>query len=666
MGERDIAERLQQCIEQQIRMVPPAPPISTLNRPGEELAKALQKAINEFLDKLPQQQGEAFEFSIPGNSPSSSPTKVSISNNAIRARVFNPVLQSIFDEIRSGIEGLTKISGQREFLVLITGPLGTCPYLKTFMKRKLNGMAKILETQEEITCCSKGGALWHNEPQNLPHLHSAGNTPFIIEQDSFRSRLEELRDWENELERSHRDIRFLLREYEMILWEKIQRLSLHDESVKKTIVAIRDIYLRHNSGTISLRPLDSRKTPEGLNIAAALGAQSAVERILSSYVYQIIQNKFHLDQALYYAALSGQQATVSFLLQNGADINLCTFATPLEAASMSDNVRLVHYLLDNGARFDDSLHAAAEAGSEDTLRALLMKGAVIDAPGRTSYPSPSHHTPLCTAALLGRPKIVRLLLDYGADINKFFDDSYFFTPIRTAARMKHSGAVKLLLEHGADPCAGGSYSALHDAAFFGSFEVAKVLVAHGVNNFAQEVYNATPLDSALFSCGHRDGLRLVRLLMENGSAIVWHPVIHQLPLHWWAELTCAVADEQNLTAIFHALLQGRKELVNELDSNGQSPLHRTVQAMYACRYQPVHDPMPHIRILASQGAVDMKLRDQGGNTALDLADKAATSVAEELYDYERHPEKWSQHETIFFHAKAKVIEKVQGYLRSGI
>jgi uncharacterized protein len=86
------------------------------------------------------------------------------------------------------------------------------------------------------------------------------------------------------------------------------------------------------------------------------------------------------------AAFFGQEETVGFLLEEGADLNarsrnaMCV--TPLHSAVAARNVRIVSALLDADAEVDPvqqggftPLHGAAFAGDADIVRLLLTSGA---------------------------------------------------------------------------------------------------------------------------------------------------------------------------------------------------------------------------------------------------------------------------------------------------
>lgn len=89
------------------------------------------------------------------------------------------------------------------------------------------------------------------------------------------------------------------------------------------------------------------------------------------------------------------------------------------------------------------LHICCARGHEDTVNALLQKGASINALDRDGK------TPLYRSCENGRVKIVQLLLTYGVDVNLCDRDG--FSPLYAACQEGYQDIVNLLLDNKADP-----------------------------------------------------------------------------------------------------------------------------------------------------------------------------------------------------------------------
>ena len=118
------------------------------------------------------------------------------------------------------------------------------------------------------------------------------------------------------------------------------------------------------------------------------------------------------------------------------------------------------------------LFAAARLGCEAQARALLDRGAAIDAKDREGK------TALAKAAEADKLPLIRLLLERGANVNARAVDGS--TPLFYAAEQDRGAVVALLLERGADPNLPGRKGVrpLAAAAFNGSTE--SVAAAHEV------------------------------------------------------------------------------------------------------------------------------------------------------------------------------------------
>jgi ankyrin repeat protein len=154
--------------------------------------------------------------------------------------------------------------------------------------------------------------------------------------------------------------------------------------------------------------------------------------------------------ALAVASMHHHRSTVDLLLAHGADINACArFGTALTFAAEGGDLSLVRFLVARGANVNarDAYRTVLEAAVEhpDVVRYLLRHGAEVDKPGR---PGNWDITPLNRAAIVGAVGSIRVLLEYGADINRPAGDGD--TPLMTAARAGHQEVVKTLIQSGAD------------------------------------------------------------------------------------------------------------------------------------------------------------------------------------------------------------------------
>ena len=115
-------------------------------------------------------------------------------------------------------------------------------------------------------------------------------------------------------------------------------------------------------------------------------------------------------------------------------------------------------------------------------------------------------TPLHSAAYYGDLEMVQVLLNYGADVNAQTEGGS--TPLcftlGSICNNADPRVVRLLLDHGADPNVRAtrlgmlnSSTALHLASRSGKVEIVRLLVEHGASVEAEDGQGTTPLDVAL-------------------------------------------------------------------------------------------------------------------------------------------------------------------------
>jgi ankyrin repeat protein len=227
--------------------------------------------------------------------------------------------------------------------------------------------------------------------------------------------------------------------------------------------------------------------------------------------------------ASFYASLE----CVELLIDKGADVNAGNKAgaTPLiRAATSYEKTRL---LVAAGANVrvrtalgnTPLILAARRAGNSRTVQLLLEHGA--NATERYS----AAISPVLAGAASGDLETLRLLLDAGAKADDFpkMKDSRaviftgFRTPLMWAAYHNDVRMVRLLLERGADPNQSTHFgNPLSHACWSDSLEAAQVLIARGANvNARDAVADFTPLHWAAGTESPRP--QLVKLLLDNGA-----------------------------------------------------------------------------------------------------------------------------------------------------
>lgn len=123
------------------------------------------------------------------------------------------------------------------------------------------------------------------------------------------------------------------------------------------------------------------------------------------------------------------------------------------------------------------------------------------------------YSPLAIAALNGDAEMVRMLLEWGAEVNRAEGHGNY--PLFSAAWSGDLPTIQLLRQADADPAAiGREGSALHIAAAMGHLEVIDLLLAAGVPLDLADRTGVTPLDSARTS---RNAVAIENLIQRGAQ-----------------------------------------------------------------------------------------------------------------------------------------------------
>ena len=181
-------------------------------------------------------------------------------------------------------------------------------------------------------------------------------------------------------------------------------------------------------------------------------------------------------QPLYYAASTGLVQVVENVLLQEVDVN------------------------DKGGDHDTALGVACFNGHEKIVRILLDAGAEIS------------DMLLFKACHGGNEKVVQMLLDAGADINAGGPNNSI---LQSACYYGNKEVVQLLIDAGADVNAGRSdRSILWSACYYGYLEVVQLLIDAGA-----DINAGGPNDSILQSACSDGNKEVVQILLDAGADI---------------------------------------------------------------------------------------------------------------------------------------------------
>ncbi|KAJ7674252.1 ankyrin repeat-containing domain protein [Mycena rosella] len=199
--------------------------------------------------------------------------------------------------------------------------------------------------------------------------------------------------------------------------------------------------------------------------------------------------------------------------------------------------------------YGSALQAASGMGHEGIVRLLIEYGADINlmtSGGR-------YHNALQAASAGGYEPIVQLLIEHGANIS-------FTDVLHTASSRGHEQIVRLLIKHGANMT---STNALQAASSTGNEQIVRLLMEHGAN---------VDSSGALVAASRGGHEHIVRLLIEHGADINSTPALDEALSRGDGQIIRLLiehgADVNSPTALDEALARGDEEIVRLLIEYG--------------------------------------------------------------------------------------------------
>lgn len=302
----------------------------------------------------------------------------------------------------------------------------------------------------------------------------------------------------------------------------------------------------------------------------------------------------------------GNREEIEAALDSGADVRKPAYmhgakVPPLFVAVMEENAEAVSVLLERGADSGDGFIAAVVRGKKKLLKMLIDCGADINAQDRNS------HNPLLFAVTADKPKVVKWLIQMGADVNQKSDAGYTALTYAVLIQIKenptghsrsvHPEIVASLMKAGAD-----YDEAMIIAVKTGNIDFVRLILENGADINRKCEGEQSPLAAAIFT-GDRDiNVEMIEFLASNGADV---------------NEVFELGENAITTALNVSVTMNRPDIAGILLSYGADPNFRDATGRTPLVYA-VLTGEEILRVLLEHGA-DPDLPDREGRTPLMLA-----------------------------------------------
>ena len=320
----------------------------------------------------------------------------------------------------------------------------------------------------------------------------------------------------------------------------------------------------------------------------------------------------------------GNREEIEAALDSGADVRKPAYmhgakVPPLFVAVMEENVDAVRVLIERGADSGDGFIAAVVRGKKKLLKMLIDCGADVNASDKNS------RNPLLFAVTADKPKVVKWLIQLGADVNQKSEAGYTALTYAVLMHMTednsakhprsiHPDIIAALMKAGAD-----YDEAMIIAIKTGNIDFVRLILENGadINRLCEG--EQSPLAAAIFTGDREINAEMVEFLASNGADV---------------NEVFELGENAITTALNVSVTMNRPDIAEILLAHGANPDFRDATGRSALVYA-VLTGEEILRTILAHGA-DPNLPDREGRTPLMLAALdvgAEPGISEALIEY---------------------------------
>jgi len=346
-----------------------------------------------------------------------------------------------------------------------------------------------------------------------------------------------------------------------------------------------------------------------LHIAIRKNANSEAVTFITDHSNLIGDVNIQGDTPLHVAVSLNNAVLGGILIEKDADIfvNNDSGYTPFTMAVELDGDRGDWFFTQKtmtakDANGNTALHVAAQMGYSTVIKAMVSKGASINATNK------NNETPLFSSLKKDSYLVIKALLALSNNELIYISKRDFLgnTPLHVATKMKAYNSAKLLLSigQGKHPFVNltnqtGS-TALHEAASLGDLVFIKLFLAYNADITAQDNSGKSPLSRAI-TANHIDA---AKVLLLSGSSPVQQDMNGITPLHEAISIVQNIYDKNTALQIIRAIRQAGGNPMAR-DAQGRTPLSMSLEK--------------DVAIIQAVLGSDKFLSDSDGKTPLHIA-----------------------------------------------